>query len=142
MRVVNTKGLPYPAKCARAFNLKKGHYFSAPKISQSNSSLSLTHPSVKHQKILSMFKWRVFCVEVRRVLNWGGSWTERFLGAEKLWSLCWTDVLNFQFYLKKNSTQVFRKFWAWESLKSLNLPKVLNSESVHNMKNAGARFLQ
>ena len=55
---------------------QKGHSFSAPSIPHFNTRLSSTLPSVQHQKNVSMLNWRVFGVELRTVLNWGGCRSE------------------------------------------------------------------
>ena len=63
---------------------------------QFKTPFSSTHPSVQHQKTVTWTpktihfntlgtNWRFFGVEHRDVL-----------GAEKVWSLCWTDVLNWE----------------------------------------------
>ena len=86
------------------------------KTLQINTPISSTHPSVRHSPQFNLKKkkpsvqhhnwracWTEGYVELEDLLNWGMCWTEwflvlnwRILGSEKVWSLCWSDVLNWR----------------------------------------------
>ena len=110
-----------PLSSTHQFNTKWPLVFSPRNPSvQHQKPLSSTNPSVQYQKPLSSTHPSIqhTPVKLRCVLNWGGCgiegcyelrgcwtegsvelkgfwcWAQEILGAEKVWSLNWTDVLN------------------------------------------------
>ena len=80
-------------------------------------NLSSTNPSIEHQKPLSstnpLVSHQMNCVELGGVLNWG------LFGAEKVCSLCETDVLNWGVCVELRGTP--RNFIIVNSTKALSV---------------------